>query len=89
VILDCLELYRHFRQSYEEHARDAITGMEKGAQERLDRLTASYEKQAAGLVAKLPPSFPRWPSEPTTMVTPTSGVASFEGTAHWRTDGLS
>ena len=63
VVFDCVELYAHFRQSYEDHARPYILDHIGDAQRRLDVLLRHDEVKARSLIAKLPPDrFPQTPS---------------------------
>jgi hypothetical protein len=60
VVLDCLELYSHFRRSFIEHAEPAIQADLTAVQRRLDTLVQHDEVKARALIAKLPPErFPR------------------------------
>jgi hypothetical protein len=54
VILDCLVLHDHFKQSYEYHARPAIQGSLQHSQRRLNALVAHDARKSAQLLKKLP-----------------------------------
>jgi hypothetical protein len=66
LILDCLVLHDHFKQSYEYHARPAIQGSLHHAQRRLNALVAHDARKSAQLIKELPPS-----RFPTSQATPT------------------
>lgn len=61
LIIDCLVLHDHFKQSYENHARPAIQGSLQHAQRRLNALVAHDARKSAQLLKKLPPS--RFPTQ--------------------------
>jgi len=61
LILDCLVLHEHFKQSYEDHARPAIQGSLQHAQRRLNALVAHDPTKSAQLLKKLPES--RFPTQ--------------------------
>jgi len=54
VIFDCLELYAHFRQSYDLHARSWILEHVPDAQRRIDALVRHDKVRAQSLISKLP-----------------------------------
>lgn len=54
VIFDCLELYAHFRQSYEAHARPYILDTPQDAQRRIDQLVRYDTIKAKSLIGALP-----------------------------------
>ncbi len=54
LVIDCLELHRDFRASYECFARPAIQGSAEDAQKRLDALVANDAVKSDHLLARLP-----------------------------------
>ena len=58
VVLDCIELYKDFRRSYEDYAKLSILDDASKAQERFNKLV-QHDHLKAKLVENLPPE--RWP----------------------------
>jgi hypothetical protein len=58
LILDCLVLHEHFRQSYERHAGPAIRSSPKEPQRRLEKLMAHDHAKSKSLMSRLPEQFP-------------------------------
>jgi hypothetical protein len=54
VVLDCLELYSQFRQSYEDHARPFILENINDVQRRVDELVRYDRVKAKSLIGALP-----------------------------------
>jgi hypothetical protein len=71
LIFDCLELYDHFRRSYEQHARPAIRNDLTAAQRRFDQLTQHDLGKGMRLIAQLPSDrFPQKPGRWVELATP-------------------